>query len=70
MKISVVDDYLNVAFTGFNDEHTFTITTPDGHSCIVNGEPVDTVSFTIVGDAELQNFCKAVRQISRIALDD
>ena len=70
MKITISNcDFIDVTcegtYTGNNgDTYTFTITTPGGQSCLLNGEEVEEFSFAIVGNAELAEFFKAIENIS------
>lgn len=66
-------DFLGIEFddsegnTGDNgDTYTFTISTPGGQPCLLNGEEVENFSFSIVGNVELQEFFASIDAIRRL----
>ena len=49
-----------------SDTYTFTISTPGGQSCRLNGEEVEMFSFSIVGNLEVAEFFRAIHFISQL----
>ena len=48
------------------DSFQFTISTPGGQECLLNGEPVEQFTFTIVGGIELGEFMAAMDIIKKL----
>lgn len=49
-----------------SDTYVFTLTTPGGQSCMINGKEVETFSFSIVGNIEMGEFFDAIMAIRRV----
>lgn len=48
-----------------SDRYTFKLTTPGGQQCEVDGQEVDAVEFTIVGNFELAAFLSGMTELAR-----